>query len=244
MAASTTAPASFYPYSCQSSFLRPVMVKAHDRVAYHVERTADGRNSATRLVRAVHGNNPQVMYIAIISFQGAMARLRNVLSYGPPMPDLDSLRPDDIGKELMGPEEDPFDWRPFGFVLTENPRECRTREFSRSPSLSTRSAPVHMAALAFMSDQILLGVALYANPEKVGSRMQNVTMCATLNHTMAFHDPELKMDDWVVAERETSWGDEGRVLIHQRIWNLESGRLVMTCSQEVMVRLKAPVEKL
>ncbi|KAI1298848.1 Thioesterase/thiol ester dehydrase-isomerase [Xylaria venustula] len=261
MAASETVPVGFYPYSSQSSFLRPVTVKAQDRIAYHVERAVDGRNSATRLVRAMRSGNPQPMYLAVISFQASTAPVDNVLSYGVSMPDLDGLHPDNIGKEvnqqltaasasrnpiwqLMGPEEDPFDWRPFGFELTNNPWECRTRGFSRSPKLSTDSVPAHLAALAFMSDQVLLGVALYSNPMKVGSGMRNVRMCATLNHTMAFHDPSVKMDDWVVAERETSWGGEGRVLIHQRIWSLKSGRLVMTCSQEAMVRLKDPVEKL
>ncbi|KAI1358396.1 Thioesterase/thiol ester dehydrase-isomerase [Xylaria arbuscula] len=250
MAASETVLTGFYPYSSQSSFLRLVTVKAQDRIAYHVERVADGRNSATRLVRAMQGDNTQPAYIAIVSFQASTAPLGNVLRYGIPMPDLDGLHPDNIGKErnpiwnLMGPDEDPFDWRPFGFELTNNPWECRTRGFSRSPKLSTDSARVHLAALAFMSDQVLLGVALFSNPMAVGSGMRNVTMCATLNHTISFHDPSVKMDDWVVAERETSWGEEGRVLIHQRVWSLRSGRLVMTCSQEAMIRLKNPVEKL
>ncbi|GAW27278.1 putative acyl- thioesterase ii protein [Rosellinia necatrix] len=261
MAASETVPPDLYPYSSQSSFLRPVTVKAQDRVTYCVERTADGRNSATRIVRALHGTDRHCVYTAIVSFQRKNSLVGGVLAYGTPMPDLDGLRPDDIGGDvnqqltsasaarnpmwqLMGPDEDPFDWRPFGFILTDEPWECRTRGFSRSPPLSTDSAAVHIASLAFMSDQVLLGVPLFANPEKVGAGMQNVTMAATLNHTMAFHDPAFRMDEWVVAERETSWAGEGRALIHQRIWGLESGRLVMTCTQEAAIRLKEPKEKL
>ncbi|RYP47490.1 hypothetical protein DL768_006462 [Monosporascus sp. mg162] len=254
-AASATVPPEFYTYSSQSSFLRPVTAKAQDKVVYRVDRTVDGRTYATRVVRATQGAEDTCVYIAIISFQSGKMPTGNVLDYSIPMPELDGLRPDDIPKELNrqimaastsrgGPfqlfnsEGEPFDWRPFGFVLTDDPWECRTRGFSRSLPLSTDSTSVNLAALAYMSDEVLLGVPIYANPDKVGDRMQNVAMGVTLTHNISFHDPAVKVDQWMVAERETSWGADGRVLIGQRVWNLKTGRLVMTCTQEALIRLR------
>lgn len=161
------------------------------------------------------------------------------------MPDLDSLQPENVPEDLhrqimssstkgntlwhlMSPEGEPFDWRPFGYELTEKPWEARTRGFCRSPPLSTDAPHVHhLAALGYMSDEVLLGVPIYANPDRVGSRTQHITMAATLSHTMHFHDPTTRIDQWKVVERETTWGANGRTLVHQRIWDLKSGRLVM-----------------
>jgi acyl-CoA thioesterase II len=264
MAASATVSSDFAPYSSHSSFLRPVTVKAQEQVTYKVERIASGLSSATRLVRAFQGASDQCAYIATISFQRIQrneAHDEGVLTYCVPMPDLDGLRPEDIGKEVnqqllrgltgrnglwqfTGPDEDPFDWRPFGFVQADQPWECFIRAFSRSSPLSTHSPAVHIAALAYMSDQILLGVPIYANPDQVGAQTEDVAMVATLNHSMAFHDPSVKVDDWVVVERQTTCGAGGRTLIHERVWGLESGRLVMTCTQEAAIRLKITNGKL
>jgi acyl-CoA thioesterase-2 len=68
--------------------------------------------------------------------------------------------------------------------------------------------------------------------------MRNVTLGATLTHNISFHDPQVKIDEWLVLERETSWGDEDRVLVHQRLWNLDSGRLILSGTQEALIRLK------
>ncbi|KAI0186924.1 Thioesterase/thiol ester dehydrase-isomerase [Astrocystis sublimbata] len=236
MAACETVPSRLAPYSSYSTFLRPVTVKAGEKVAYHVEELANGANSAT-------------------------PRDESVLTYNIPMPDLDGLSPEDIGKDLnqqllsslagsnqlwqfMTSEEDPFDWRPFGFVQAEDPWDSRIRAFVRSPTLATRSSAVHMAALAYLSDEILLGVPIFANPQQVGYQTENVTMGATLNHTITFHDTDVKVDEWHVVERQTSCAAEGRALILERVWGLESGRLIMTCTQEAAIRLKGASSKL
>lgn len=66
-AALATVASGFDAYSSQSSFLRPV--KATAKVTYHVDRAADGRTFATRLVRATQGDSVPSLYVAIISFQ-------------------------------------------------------------------------------------------------------------------------------------------------------------------------------
>lgn len=89
-AAHATVPTDFYVYSSQSSWLRPVSAKAQGKATYHVERTADGRSYATRLVRAIAAG--ACVYVAIVSFQhgnNMPSSNNNVLTYNIPMPALD-----------------------------------------------------------------------------------------------------------------------------------------------------------
>lgn len=107
---------------------------------------------------------------------------------------------------------------------------------SRTPL--PRDRTTNLAALAYGSDKWLGPTALDANPEAMGKRMGTLAMVASLTHTVSFHCPEVRVDEWLVAERETSWGADGRVVIHQKIWHVETGRLALECTQEAVVRLK------
>ncbi|KAI1872013.1 uncharacterized protein JN550_004216 [Neoarthrinium moseri] len=261
-AASATVAPDLHVYSSHSTFLRPVTATARERVVYQVDRTADGQSYATRLVRAAQGDSGRGVYIATISFQSSKVPVANALDYGPPMPDLEGLGPLEIPEDLnrimlaaasspgsplqpVSSEVEASDRRPFGFVLANKPGDCRVRSFVRSQQpLNVKSVSVHQAALAYMSDEILLGMAIYANPDIVGDATQNVTMGATLNHMIHFHDSTARVDDWLVIERTTSWGGNGRVLLHENTWDLKTGRLVMTCIQEALIRLKDEDSKL
>lgn len=88
-----------------------------------------------------------------------------------------------------------------------------------------------------MPDELLLGVAIFPNSEAAGWKNRNVAMAETLNHHLWFYDPSIKIDQWMVGERGTSWGADGRVLVHQTVWD-QRGRLLMTCVREALVRLK------
>ncbi|KAI0890574.1 Thioesterase/thiol ester dehydrase-isomerase [Annulohypoxylon maeteangense] len=252
-AANATVPADFHVYSSQSSFVRAISDKANGIINYHIERTSSGRTYATRLVRAIADN--VCVYIAIISFQSSKISAGSALAYNVPMPELDDT-PEEISQEIskqfnashtgesggvlqaFAPEEKPFDWRPSGHILGDDPTESCLRGFVRARPLSTRSPAAHLAGLGYASDENLLGVAIVSNPEHVGRGGRNVAMVASLNHNISFHDPNVKVDEWMVCVRNTSWGADGRVLVHQRMWDLKSGRLVMTTEQEALVRLK------
>lgn len=138
MSASSTLGQDFYPYISQYSFIRPV---TKSKLMYHVERIADGRNFATRLVRASLGRrDAEVMFVGAISFQSLKMPAGNGLSYAVLPPDLDGLQPEDLSegnqRELIDenrsgslqpfkPEEEPFDWRGARIVLTDNPTDFR-----------------------------------------------------------------------------------------------------------------------
>ncbi|KAF3026357.1 hypothetical protein E8E14_006687 [Neopestalotiopsis sp. 37M] len=234
-AASATVPDTYRLYSSQSSFLSTA--NALEKIRYQVERTFDGRTYATRVVHATQGE--ACIYIA----------------YGTPMPDLDGARPEDIDLRAIdalqqnffqrsvpimqiSAEGRPCDWRPLGMDVPEDPSEFWLRGFVRSPPLSTGSPAVHLAALAHMSDEFSFGPAMAANSGILGKGMRNISMAASLTHNVSFHDPHVKVDEWIVLERKTSWGAQGRVLVSQQMWSLETGKLVMSGNQEALIRLK------
>jgi acyl-CoA thioesterase II len=254
-AAAATVPAPFQVYSIQASFLRPANGKGE--ISYAVTRVADRRAFATRLVRAtsVDGAGDEPIYIAVVSFQKNDLPASNVLTYGTPAPNVGVRHPEDISEERiqvmmsaavtrdvpllqLSAQEEPFDWRPLENALTEDPTHFRQRSFVRSPTLTSDSPSVHLAALAYLSDTYLLGAPLGANPVMVGPKLRNVAMGTSLHHNLSLLDPTARVDKWMLGERETSWGADGRVLIHQRFWNATTGRLVMSGTQEGLIRLK------
>lgn len=250
-AASATVSDTYRLYSSQSSFLSTA--NALEKIRYRVERTFDGRTYATRVVHATQGE--ACIYIAVISFQSIDGPSGNALQYGTPMPDLDGARPEDIDPRAIdalqqsffqrsvpimqiSAEGRPCDWRPLGMDVPEDPSEFWLRGFVRSPPLSTGSPAVHLAALAHMSDEFSFGPAMAANSGILGKGMRNISMAASLTHNVSFHDPHVKVDEWIVLERKTSWGAQGRVLVSQQMWSLETGKLVMSGNQEALIRLK------
>ncbi|KAI1318469.1 thioesterase-like superfamily-domain-containing protein [Xylariaceae sp. FL0255] len=233
-ATSATVPEAFHIYSMESAFLR----------------------FCTRTVRATQGRDSNVYYYtSTISFQRTEGKSGNVLDYHVSMPHVDGLRPDNISKdklqEVMNAnvndmvplmhtpaKNKPFEFRPLDVRHGVQPTEFWQRSFVRSPTFASYNLHLHQAALAQLSDTYTLGAALHANPDKVGKHLRNVTMGATLINSVSFHEPTTKVDDWKIAERVTSWGANGRALVHQRFWDVQSGRLILSGKQEVVIRLR------
>ncbi|KAI1383380.1 Thioesterase/thiol ester dehydrase-isomerase [Hypoxylon trugodes] len=253
-AASNTVPDGFIAYSSQTTFVRPA--KSHEPAVYHIDRTYDGRAYATRAVRVTQGSDAACILVSTVSFQNNNIPPGNTLDYSTPIIETD-VHPDDIplqsARQLTtthidksvrvvrgGAADDPFDWRPLGFRSVEQePYKFVVRGFLRSSSpISMDSPSVHLSAIAYSSDEHLLAPAIYSNPEKVGQGIKNVTMVASLIHNLSFHDPSARADNWMACERSTSWAADGRVLVHQRMWNLKTGRLIMSGTQEALIRLK------
>ncbi|KAI7539202.1 hypothetical protein D0864_10598 [Hortaea werneckii] len=73
-----------------------------------------------------------------------------------------------------------------------------------------------------------------------------IGMMVSLDHTIYFHSPkDFRADEWMFTECESPWSGDGRGLVMQRMYTRE-GRLVATCVQEGVVRLKqdGPASKL
>lgn len=89
-------------------------------------------------------------------------------------------------------------------------------DISGSGSSSARrpSTENHLAAFSYLSDEFPFGTALATGLKAAGKGFRNVAMGVSLTHTVSFHDPQARIDGWLVLERETSWGADGRVVIH------------------------------
>jgi len=261
-AAQQTLNSAFTVHSSQSYFLLPG--NASEDIEYYVERITDGRTFATRQVRAMQAKVN--IFIATIGFQKTSAdplrksgTIRDVLRYDTALPDLGGVRPEDIDlhrssdnhREMLlqmgfphemvdnGPA-DPFEWRHISIENTGgSPTRFRLRTFIRSQSrLSTDSPAVHLSALAFLTDEYLLGTLNLASPDTVGEKSVNVGIQTTMSHSIIFHSSAARADEWLVCERETSWAGEERVLVDERIWSYDTAQLILTCHSEGLVRLK------
>jgi acyl-CoA thioesterase II len=239
----TVAP-GFDAYSSQSSFLRPV--KATAKVSYHVDRAADGRTFATRLVRATQSDSGPCLYVAIISFQrrASAPEQDTTPRYGDRPPDLGGFRPHDaprydlqqIGFQINNDElpanmhaENPFDWRLLPFKPNDDLSQIRAHGLVR---FSMQNGIAHLPSMALLSDQSLLELVIFANWNSTSQEIQRLAMNTTLNSQVSFHVPAVESTGWMVCESRTSWGAAGRIATHQQFWDLETGLLLMSCTQD------------
>ncbi|KAK5110487.1 hypothetical protein LTR62_005839 [Meristemomyces frigidus] len=71
-----------------------------------------------------------------------------------------------------------------------------------------------------------------------------IGMMVSLDHTIYFHDPKgFRADEWLFTECDSPWSGDGRGLVHQSMYTRD-GRLIATCVQEGVVRLKQERPKL
>lgn len=256
-AANETVDSALKVHFMQASFLRTG--NAREQILYQVERVADGRAFATRQVRAVQGG--ACIYMATIAYAAGDAVRGGRLDYGPPMPDMGGASPAPADRGLpamkramllqMGATEefadhgleDPFFWRPVpwrGVEPGEHPTDFSFRSFVRSPAMASGEAAVHAAALAFLTDEWLLTTPRLAFPGVVDAEKGEAMSTSSMNHSVHFHAPLARADEWMVCERKTSWAGNGRVMMEQKFWNAATGRIVLSSNQEGLIRFYKP----
>ena len=267
-AAQQTVPDTHDVHSLQSTFLLPG--NPNEKIAYHVERLSDGRSFSSRLVRAIQGGAVVHFTALVgfqkrsaEDVAAAAAAAAPKLSYHEAMPRFGHGDPEDVDadsaqaclveggypRDMLDLWRDPFQWRilprdrqigqPDAAAASLDPPRFRMQSFVRvHPSTLTAEAPraTHLALLAFLSDLFLIYTANLATARPVTA----FSIETTMNHTVWFHAPDVRLDGWLACERDTSWADDGRVLIRQRLWRRSDGRLVMSCVQEALVRLQKP----
>lgn len=62
-------------------------------------------------------------------------------------------------------------------------------------------------------------------------------MMVSLDHTIHFHTPEVRMGEWLMVETAAPWAGGERGLAWERIYRAD-GVLLASCEQEGMIRLK------
>lgn len=95
---------------------------------------------------------------------------------------------------------------------------------------------VHHAVLAYHSDWSLLSTARVATPAKLF--WQSQPMISSVDHSMWFHEPfpSWRADEWLCYVTYSPRMTGARALAHGHVYTRD-GRLVVSCSQEGLIRL-------
>ncbi|KAI5927660.1 hypothetical protein F4810DRAFT_274699 [Camillea tinctor] len=141
------------------------------------------------------------------------------------------------GKELASAES-PFDWRLLPLKHHDDPSQIRTYGFVR---FLTPTGDTHLLSMAFLSDQSLFELSIFANLDSVNEEIRSLAMSTTLDSHVSFYAPVAKSDMWMICESRTSWGAGGRIATNQQFWDLETGALLMSCSQDAVVSPPKPL---
>ena len=177
-------------------------------------------------------------------------KLENGLHHQDPMPDVpmpEDLLPEADLREQYGhliPEkfranflrDRPFESRPV------DPRDWLGGE-KRTPAAqdiwfrlrapTTDDPAMHRAMLAYQSDSWLLGTCTLAHGV---TWLTPGMMTASLDHTIWLHD-DFRVDDWLLYSCDSPWTGRGRGFNRGAIYTRD-GRLVATCAQEGLIRLR------
>ncbi|KAI5789669.1 thioesterase-like superfamily-domain-containing protein [Peziza echinospora] len=142
---------------------------------------------------------------------------------------------------------DPFEWRkifgsPGSFSPTTSIPERKVWHWVRSRELlgdrTETTSQLHLIALSYFSDAWFIGTVTRVNPK---SSTRNLGMMVSLDHTIYFHcgeETKVDGDEWLLVEMDSPWMGEERALVTQRVWRKSDGKLLATCVQEGLVRLK------
>ncbi len=204
--------------------LHAYFVRAGDErepVLYEVERVRDGRSFTTRQVVAYQAGGAILNLIA--SFQ-ADEEGEDRQAIRPP-PDLG--RPED----LPDAESDLF----FQHKVVRSVREPVPEQVSwlRVPEDLGDDPSVHACALAYLSDEDLLGVAVL--PHSLGGEWDSL-MCASLDHAIWFHRP-VRATDWLLFALSGHGVANARGMAIARVFT-QAGEHVATVAQEGLVRVR------
>lgn len=91
--------------------------------------------------------------------------------------------------------------------------------------------------LAYSSDLTMMVAAMRPH-EGIGFGSPNVLASAVTSHTISFHQ-DLKVDEWLLFAQESPVAAGGRAYIRGD-WFTESGAVVASCAQEVLIRVALP----
>jgi acyl-CoA thioesterase II len=214
-------------------------------ITYRVERDFDGGSFSTRRVIALQQDKP------ILSMTTSFQKLEDGLHHHNPMPDVPM--PEELTPEVELRQQ-------FADQIPEKFRAnfLRDRAFESRPVLPrdwlggekrlpaaqdvwfrlrtpTGDEPaVHRAMLAYQSDSWLLGTCTLAHGVTF---MMPGFQSASLDHAVWLHD-DFRVDDWLLYSCDSPWSGRGRGFNRGAIYTRD-GRLVATCAQEGLIRLRS-----
>ncbi|KAA9394107.1 acyl-CoA thioesterase II [Kocuria coralli] len=225
-------------HSMHGYFLRAG--NTHEPITFGVERMRDGRSFSTRRVHAYQFGTP--ILSGIFSFQTPSQGLEHQDECPKGMPDPESLP---TAQDMLGhidlPQaravayERPFDIRyitPAIFLEPDERRDPFNAVWVRTHKRLPDDPRLHQAALAYVSDYVMLEPALRRHGKSWIDPGMNL---ASLDHAMWWHRPA-RADEWLLYVQASPSASGARALGEGRMFDRE-GNLVATTMQEGMVRL-------
>lgn len=220
-AAANTVDPAFRAHSLHAYFVRAG--NERQPVLFEVEEVRDGRSFTTRQVVAYQAGGAILNLIA--SFQ-VEEEGEDVQIVEPPA---DIAGPDDLEPQ---PTDLFFEHR---IVRFERRPVTRATAWMRVTQDLGDDPAVHTCALAYLTDEHLLGVALL--PHSRGGQWDEL-MSASLDHAVWFHRP-VRVDDWLLFDMEGNGVANSRGLAMCRVFTRD-GTHVASVAQEGLVRPKRP----
>jgi acyl-CoA thioesterase-2 len=225
-------------HSVHSYFLRPG--RPDLALDYEVETLREGRTLSTREVTATQEGRP--IFSLSASFHdpepGPGHQARTMASVDvDPVPDRSQSIPHPEQQwfatfRQMFPFEIRFPDEPVRAAVRRNERPApRQRVFLRWPPLPDDPL-IHAAALAFMSDALLLSTSVYPHGRLFGDPGVSGS---SLDHAIWFHRPP-RADVWLLHEMESIWAGGARALCTGHLFTRD-GNLVATVMQEGLIRI-------
>jgi acyl-CoA thioesterase-2 len=218
-AASLTIADGQVPHSLHAYFIREGDEKAP--VLYEVERVRDGRSFSTRQV---------------VAYQAGGAILNLIASFHRPE-DGEDVQRTALPADLPTPDEVTAE----GTDLYFETRAVRMRTgparlaWMRAAEDLGDDPLVHACALAYLSDEHLLGSALAGH--SLAGDWEGL-MTASLDHALWFHRP-VRVDDWVLFDLDGHGVADARGFATARVFDA-SGRHLATVAQEGLCRVRRP----
>ena len=228
-------------HSLHAYFLRGGDQKAP--IIYRVERDFDGRSFSNRRVIAIQHGRP------IFNFSASFQRVTGGLHHQIPMPDVPG--PDGLPNQIEQLEAQPGVSAEYLAHMRARPQPIEFRMVEphlaapgeRQPPFQhawmRAVAPIegpeslHRLMLAFASDMLLLGTSAHTHGVHWSTHKLAMT---SIDHALWFHEP-FRMDEWLLFAADSPWTGHARGMNRGSIFT-QDGRLVASCAQEGMMRLR------
>jgi acyl-CoA thioesterase II len=215
-------------------------------ITFRVERDFDGGSFSTRRIIAMQQDRP------ILNMAASFQKREEGLSHQDAMPDVPS--PEELVPEAelrnryahQIPEkfrdnfmrDRAFESRPVeprDWLGGDKRRPARQDVWFRLRERTVDDPAMHRAMLAYQSDSWLLGTCTLAHGV---TWLTPGMMTASLDHAVWLHD-DFRVDDWMLYSCDSPWTGRGRGFNRGSIYTRD-GRLVATCAQEGLIRLREP----
>lgn len=218
-AAGLTVAPEYRVHSLHAYFVRPGDETAP--VLFEVERVRDGRSFCTRQVIAAQAGGAILNLIASFQVEESGADVQRVEApTGVPGPDA-----------IQATKTDLFmDHRVISTTRDPQPHEL---SWMRVPEPLGDDPLIHACALAYLSDEDLLGVALLPHPS--GGDWDKM-MAASVDHAVWFHRPA-RADEWLLFSLSGHGVANARGLGIAQVFN-QDGVHVATVAQEGLGRVR------